>query len=98
MFRPDDQIAFEIKTLLETKPRIPPLNDYRDSNHDAIDAQLKVLSDRMTYMEVVHEWGGTVMDENTLDAAHYARDWMEMEPVQSPSSDWLNDYAGKLLA
>lgn len=97
MLRPEKQIQNEIVALQETKPRIPEFNGFRDSNHEAIDAQVKVLSDRLSYADLVKEYGGKVDDMETLEAAKYARDWMNSEPVWSPSSEWLNRYAGRLV-
>ena len=86
MKRPTKQeIEQEIADLKEIKPRVRRTSMFGDNHHDAIDAQVTVLSERLTDDEIDEraeedDWADNVRDEAVSAAA-----WMRGEYEDYPS-------------
>ena len=76
-----EQIAAEIALLKAVHPRVPTHSFFGDDNRAAIDAQIRVLQERMSLDEVHDTFGELTADgdfsQNTLDCALTAHDWMQ---------------------
>lgn len=87
-----DVVEAEIKALTELKPTVLQRSMFGDNHHDAIDAQIAVLQDGMGMDTVLQSYGDEEADEfqqNVLDAAIEAYDWMVGDQEEAPSkSDW----------
>jgi hypothetical protein len=67
----------EIEALKEIKPRVREYNFFGDSNHEAIEAQIKVLEDLMSEDDI---WDNWPENESTIrDAALEAWAWLNNE-------------------
>lgn len=90
----DEQINAEIEALKAVKPSVRKVSAFGDDNHEAIDAQIRVLTERMSLDDVYDAWGDEDSDEfeqHLLDAALEARDWMTGARAAnegSPSEGW----------
>jgi len=90
-----EQIALEIARLKEVHPRVPTHSFFGDDNRAAIDAQIRVLEERMS-IDQVHDAFGELTEEgdfsqNTLDCALTAHDWLTgaLSPDEaSPAFGW----------
>lgn len=74
-----EQIDAEIVKLRTMKPTIRERSIFGESNHDAIDAQIRVLEEDMTDDEVYEEWENPDdYEENrhVIDAALGASQWL----------------------
>lgn len=85
MKKTQTQISSEIKKLENIRPRIPALTGFGDSNNDAIDAEIEVMKKDMPEGRI---WDKHEDDEHTLNAALYARRWMDGEEDEAPSVGW----------
>ena len=81
------QIKKEADKLAKMKPQVRRTTAFGDDNHEAIDAQIRVLDEDMNEDEIYGEWEG---DENRLrDNALEARRWMDGESEDgTPSYGW----------
>jgi hypothetical protein len=92
--RDSTQIDAEISALRAVRSRVPKFTTFRDDNHAAIDAQVKVLAERMVLEGVQSAWGNDDADgfeHHVLDAAVEAAEWLADVPggnSPSPSSGW----------
>ena len=97
--RPSPEIDAEIAALKAIKPRVPERSFFGDDNHAAIDAQIAVLTERMSVDDVYSRFGvddtaePDIEDhsEHELDSAVSACDWMRgllATDEQSPSQGW----------
>lgn len=88
------QIEKEIKALTEMKPRVKRNSVFGDDHHDAIDAQVEVLTKRMSESSIYDKDGETDPDDdslwkqNVMDAALSAYRWMRGEEDEAPSEGW----------
>jgi len=98
------QIEAEIKKLSEMKPNVKRTSIFGDNHHDAIDAQIEVLKNRLTEDEVYDRFpsmeeledranhGEEVDDEgypsNVIDEAIYAAQWLAGESEDKISDGW----------
>lgn len=84
------QIAAEIAALKALKPKLPKYSHFGDDNHDAVDAQIVVLTERLTKDQVKARFPHNGMDK--LFMALIACDWMHGDLVGAddtpPSQDW----------
>lgn len=84
------QIAAEILALQALKPKLPRYSHFGDDNHGAIDAQIVVLTERLTRDQVKARFPDNGMDK--LFMALIACDWMHGDLVGAddtpPSQDW----------
>ncbi len=93
------QIDSEIKKLKDMKPNVTRASRFGDNHHDAIDAQVEVLSGGMTESQVydkepddetepgdVEELG--YWKENVISAALEACRWRDGEEKDPPSKGW----------
>jgi len=75
----NDEVKAEIQALKDCKPKVRKRNYFGDSLHDAIDAQIQVLSEDMNEDEIYGEWEDPDDPEamqNERDAALDAFAWM----------------------
>lgn len=87
----DEQIGAEVASLTEMKPRVRHYSAFSDDNHEAIEAQISVLRDRMSVDEIYDAFGDEDAGEfaqNVLDDALAAHNWMNYDHYSSPSEDW----------
>jgi hypothetical protein len=86
----DEQIKAEIAALHELKPKLPRISGFGDDNHAAIDAQIAVLTERMTRDQVRERFPENGCDK--LFMALIASDWAHGELLGTddtpPSQDW----------
>ncbi len=91
----EDQINAEISALVALKPKVRECNAFGDDNHEAIDAQLAVLRERMSSDDVYDAYGDEDADDfvqHTFDAALNACDWMMgmlASDEDSPAASWV---------
>lgn len=84
-----EAIQAEIDALTRMKPNVKQYSFFREDHHAAIDAQIHVLSHRMS-IDAVHE-RYEAAPGNVFDAAADASDWMsglQDAEMLSPSNDW----------
>ncbi len=75
MSKPTDvQIKKEIETLKAMKPKVRRHSAFGDDHHEAIDAQIRVLEERMELMDIDENFEGEV-HSNAQDA----RSWLDGE-------------------
>lgn len=97
--RTTQEINAEIAALKAIKPSVRERSFFGDDNHAAIDAQIAVLTERMSMDEVYSRFGeDDSMDcdidqptEHELDCALNAHNWMSgalASDEQSPSESW----------
>ena len=90
-----EQIAAEIALLQAVHPKVPTHSFFGDDNRAAIDAQIRVLQERMSLDEVHDTFGKLTADgnfsQNTLDCALTAHDWLNGDLAAdeaSPAFGW----------
>lgn len=81
--RTKDVIDQEVETLRAMKLSVPENNGFGQSNHDAIDAQIRVAEENMTQDEIFYEFG----EEFERDGALQMRLWLD-EDSDNPSEEW----------
>lgn len=88
----EKQIKAEINKLYDLLKKVPMTNFFNENNHDKINAQIKVLEDRMDEDEVYAEFEDTEDPDKTYDLVSNARDaamWLIGESEYgSPSDGW----------
>lgn len=88
------EIEAEIKLLKELRPKVNQFNGFEDDNHAAIDAQIKVLEERMDEDDAEEEYGDGNAADNVRSAAMDACMWMigeyegDEEEGPNPSDAW----------
>jgi len=90
-----EQVAAEIARLKAVHPRVPTHSFFGDDNRAAIEAQIRVLEERMS-LDEVHDTFGEMSAEgdfsqNTLDCALTAHDWLQgisADDEAAPASGW----------
>lgn len=99
MIPTDEQVAAEILALKTLKPKINRRNFFGDDLHEQIDAQIKVLEDRMSTNDAYNRWETTGDDDvdadegrsdDVCDSAIVAANWLEGRDSggDTPSKDW----------
>jgi hypothetical protein len=88
-----EQIAAEIARLRAVQPRVPRYSFFGDDNREAIDAQIRVLEDALSRDDVHARFGMCSLEfnENILEGALMAHDWMTGELASdesSPAAGW----------
>lgn len=88
-----EQITAEVERLRSVKPRVARHSFFGDDNHDAIDAQIRVLEEAMSHDDVHNRFGENSLEftENVLESALMAHDWMTGELASdesSPAAGW----------
>lgn len=90
-FKTDAEIDAEIKALEAAKLTVRKRNGFGDDNHAAIDAQIRVLRERMTNDDIYDAFEDADDPENRheLDAAIEAHEWMTgASDEPSPAQGW----------
>lgn len=95
-----EKIAAEIAALQELQPKVRPFSAFNDDNRAAIDAQVDVLTRRLSVSQVYDRWGEDTdaeelgeeeFDQNLLDCALQAAQWLIGELAdgeESPAASW----------
>lgn len=89
--RTKDEIDAEAARLEAMKPTVRKCSGFGDNHHNAIDAQVQVLREGMSNDDIFDAWGDEEIDEfeqNVLDAAIQAQDWMRGDTDEAPSVEW----------
>ena len=81
------QIEAEIAALDNCKKYIPRITKFGDNNHEAIDAGVSALADRIT-VDMAYECAGSEEPSNEDQAKIEAALWMAGERDTAPSSEW----------
>ena|SRR5436190_13893208 len=87
------QIAEEIKTLGEIKPKVPARTFFGDSNWEAIDAQIVTMELNYSTDTIYNRHNDEEPEEgewtaHERDSALDARRWLDGETADKPSKDW----------
>lgn len=91
------EVAAEIEKLREMMPYIRQTTGFGDDNHEAIDAQICVLKERMGNDDIYDRYqpqndDGTPdesgNDSHMLNNALEALQWLEGETAEKPSDGW----------
>jgi hypothetical protein len=85
-----EEIQAEIDKLKEMKPTVRRTSAFGDNHHDAIDAQIEVLEERMPEGQVYDRYSAPGMPENVLDGALDAARWLagELTDYKTLSEGW----------
>jgi hypothetical protein len=84
----EKEIIAEMKKLDKMKPKVRRRSMFGDDNHEAIDAQLHVLSNKLTESDIYANYEDEESDNtHVLDSALDAYRWMQGEEV-APSESW----------
>ena len=85
--RTKPEVEKEVRTLTEMKPKVPHHSMFGDDNHEAIDAQISVLTHQQSEDDIytLYEEDGT---SHVLDSALDAYRWLKGEEDTAPSADW----------
>lgn len=81
----DQEIETEIAALKAIKPRVRKTSVFGDNHHDAIDAQIEVLTRRMSCDKIYNTFDRRT--ENILEQALNARRWLNGEE-ESLAKEW----------
>lgn len=84
--RSQAEIKAEIEKLKSMKPNVRRISGFGDNHHDAIDAQIRVLSGEVSCDEFDDEFEDT--RDNVRDSAQQALDWMDGSINEVPSDEW----------
>lgn len=88
MNKTSQQIADEIKALIDLKPLIPSQSGFGDDNDGAITAQIEVLRDNLNFDAIDENRDSGEWDDYVYDSAIGALDWIDGRSKDSPSHDW----------
>jgi len=80
------RIAKEIADLQAMKPKVKPTSAFGDNHHNAIDAQIRVLSGDIPVEDFDEEFEDA--ESNVVDAAQGALDWMDGTIQENPAESW----------
>jgi hypothetical protein len=80
-------IDAEVTTLRLIKPRVRRHSTFGDDNHEAINAQLDVLTNNLTLAQIEAKYGDCEYDR---DAAIEAHDWRNDRIAEAPSTGWAS--------
>lgn len=86
-------IEAEIVALDDCKKYVPRITKFGDNNHEAIDAAVSALADRLT-VDMAYEIAGEGEPSNEDQAKIDAAMWLAGEREQTLSSEW-DDYKPK---
>lgn len=84
------EIEAEIGALDECKKYIPRITKFGDNNHEAVDAAVSALADRLS-VDMAYELAGDGEPSNEDQAKIDAAMWMAGDREESLSSEW-NSY------
>lgn len=87
MKKTEKQIAAEVEKLKKMKPTVLKKNYFGDSHHDAIDAQIEVLTSDMDDQDVYDRLDDGDYKQHVADAALEVIAWRD-EDEEAPSETW----------
>jgi hypothetical protein len=83
----DDEVEKEIEGLRKIKPKLPAQNYFNENIHDAVDAQIAVLEERMEEDDVDENYGDDA--DNVRSSAQDACAWLNGEhETDSLVAEW----------
>ena len=88
----DKQINAEIKKLTDVKPRVPHYTMFGDDNWEKLEAQVKVMEERMEEDAVLAYFEDKEHPDNTADMVSNVLEavrWLEGETKTAPSEGWV---------
>ena len=71
------EIKKEIEALKAVRPKVRPHSIFGDDNLAQLDAQVEVLEHDLDNADIYERYDHAGADENALEAALYARQWIE---------------------
>ena len=80
-----EQIQEEIEKLKELKPKVRHHTAFGDDNRAAIGAEIKVMEMNLGEDEIYDRYEDY---QHSLDAALYARYWLDGHEKEAPSVGW----------
>ena len=85
MARTRIEIEEELNALKEVRSKVPTQTAFGDNNQEAIDAQIRVVTEQMDFEEVIDQFevDGDYILSNALDAVR----WLEDDDLP-PSESW----------
>ena len=86
----EEQVKAEIAALRAIKPSVQRYTALHDDNHAGIDAQIDVLTERLTNSQVHDKY--LAGDDHVFFEALHASDWLfgELAEDLPPSDGWQN--------
>ena len=72
-----EEIKKEIEALKAVRPKVRPHSIFGDDNLVQLDAQVEVLEGDLSNGDIYNKYDHAGADENALEAALYARQWIE---------------------
>lgn len=82
------EIKAEADLLAKMKPNVRRTSIFGDDHHDSIDAQIRVLDEHLDEDEVRELAEDEGWEENVIDCAVQAVEWMEGNADEAPSTEW----------
>jgi hypothetical protein len=79
------EIEDELANLKNLRDKVPQLTAFGDDNQEAIDAQVRVIEERLDYEDVLEEFEEE--GDHILSHALTALEWLEEDDVP-PSEGW----------
>lgn len=86
----EEQINAEITKLKTMKPNVKKNSMFGDDHHKAIDAQVEVLTQRMSDDQMYSTYDRSGVQESVLNAARDACDWLNGYREEVPSEEWAD--------
>ena len=86
--RTEKQIRAEVEILQEMKPKIRHYSGFGEDNHAMVDAQIRVLKDKMTDDQIWDAWPTEEKDTEIRLNAQEAMRWAKGEEKNPPHVEW----------
>lgn len=84
------QVKAQVAWLEKNKPKIRHYSMFGEDNHAKVEAMIDVLSESLDEDDIYDRFGSEEEGDNPpeLDAAMFARRWMDGEEDTTPQEDW----------
>jgi hypothetical protein len=82
------QIRAEIETLQEMKPKVRRYSGFGEDNHAILDAQVRVLEEKMTDDQIWDAWPSEEHDVEMGLSARDAMRWASGKEKKAPHVEW----------
>lgn len=86
--RTPKEVKAEIAKLKKMKPTVRRTSMFGDNHHDAIEAQIEVLTDNLDTDAIWALQDDGDWTEGVREQAERARDWMDGDEPMAPSEEW----------